>query len=94
MASTVSSIDASLQNLAPTFQTTIKAIIESESEPLKRTQTLKDQLDVRRSVYTDVKTNFDAFQSAAQALISTQAAFGLTWSQKPPLFLLQQGQWC
>src|SRR5512133_3721201 len=77
MASTVSSIDASLQNLAPTFQKTIKAIIDSESAPLQRTQTLKDQLNVRRGVYNDVKTNFDALQSAVQALISSQASFGL-----------------
>lgn len=82
MASTISSIDASLLNLAPTFQTTIKAIIEAESAPLKRTQTQKDQLDVRRSVYADVKSNFDALQSAVQALISTQASFGLNLVSK------------
>src|SRR5690242_18319861 len=83
MASTVSSIDTSLQNLAPTFQTAIKTIIEAESAPLQRTQTLKDQLDVRRGVYTDVKTNFDALQSAVQALISTQASYGLNLISKP-----------
>lgn len=77
MASTVSSIDASLQNLTPTFQKQIKAIIDSESAPLQRTQTLRDQLDVRRGVYNDVKTNFGALQSAIQALISTQASYGL-----------------
>ena len=82
MASTISSIDASLLNLAPTFQKTIKAIIESESAPLKRTQTLKDQLDVRRGVFTDIKTNFDALQSAVQALISTQASYGLNMVSK------------
>ena len=77
MASTVSSIDASLKNLAPTFQTAIKVSIEAESAPLKQVQTLKDNLNVRRSVYTDVKTNFDALQTAVQALISTQASYGL-----------------
>ena len=82
MASTVSSIDASLQNLTPTFQKAIKAIIDFESTPLTRTQTLKDQLDVRRSVFTDVKTNFDALQSAVQALISTQSSFGLNLVSK------------
>lgn len=85
MASTISSIDASLQNLAPTFQKTIKAIIESESAPLQRVQTQKDQLDVRRGVYTDIKTNFDALQSAVQALISTQASFGLNLVSKPSI---------
>ncbi len=82
MAGTVSSIDVSLQNLAPTFQKAIKAIIESESAPLTRTQTLKDQLEIRRSVYTDVKTNFDALQSAVQALISSQASYGLSLVSK------------
>ncbi len=82
MAGTVSSIDVSLQNLAPTFQKAIKAIIESESAPLTRTQTLKDQLEIRRGVYTDVKTNFDALQSAMQALISTQASYGLNLASK------------
>lgn len=82
MANTVSSIDASLQNLAPTFQKTIKTIIEAESAPLKRTQTLKDQLDVRRGVFTDIQTNVDALQSAVQALISTQASFGLNLVSK------------
>ncbi len=82
MANTVSSVDASLLNLAPTFQKTIKTIIEAESAPLKRTQTLRDQLDVRRSVYTDIKSNFDALQSAVQALISTQASYGLNLVSK------------
>jgi flagellar hook-associated protein 2 len=63
--------------LAPSFQTAIKSIIESESAPLKRVQEQKDKLDVRRGVYTDLKTNFDALQSAIQALISTEASFGL-----------------
>jgi flagellar capping protein FliD len=82
MAGKVSSIDVSLQNLAPTFQKAIKAIIESESAPLTRTQTLKDQLEIRRGVYADVKTNFDALQSAVQALISTQASYGLNLISK------------
>jgi flagellar capping protein FliD len=85
MANTVSSIDASLLNLAPTFQKTIKAIIEAESTPLKQTQTLRDRLDVRRSVFTDIKSNFDALQSAMQALISTQASFGLNLVSKPSI---------
>ena len=91
MASTISSIDASLLNLAPTFQKTIKAIIESESTPLKRTQTQRDQLDVRRSVYADVKSNFDALQSAVQALISTQASFGLNLVSKSSIVPITAG---
>ena len=83
MANPVSSIDASLLNLAPTFQKTIKAIIEAESTPLKQTQARRDQLDVRRGVFTDIKTNFEALQSAIQVLISTQASFGLDLVSKP-----------
>lgn len=82
MATTVSSIDASLKNLTPTFQTAIKVTIEAESEPLKRVQTLKDRMEVRRSIYTDVKSNFVALQSAIQALISTQSSYGLKLTSK------------
>jgi flagellar hook-associated protein 2 len=82
MASTITSVDASLKNLAPSFQTAIKSIIESESGPLKRAQEQKDKLDVRRGVYTDLKTNFDALQNAIKALMSTEAAFGLKLTAK------------
>ena len=77
MATTVSSIDTSILNLTGTFQTAIKKTIEAESAPLKRVQSLKDSMDVRRSIYTDVNSNFTALQSAIQALISTQANYGL-----------------
>ncbi|MBI5943503.1 MAG: flagellar filament capping protein FliD [Chloroflexi bacterium] len=77
MANTISSIDTSIKSLAPTFQTAIKTIIESESGPLNRTQAQKDQIEVRRGVYTDIKTNFDALQTAIQALISTHASYGM-----------------
>lgn len=82
MASTIASVDASLKNLAPSFQTAIKSIIDSESAPLKRVQEQRDKLDVRRGVFTDIKTNFDALQSAVQALISNQASFGLKLAAK------------
>lgn len=78
MTNTISSIDSSILNLAPTYQKAIKAVIDSESEPLNRTQTLRDQLDVRRSVFTDVRDNFTTLQGAVQALISTQASYGLS----------------
>lgn len=78
MATTITSIDASIRNLTPSFQTAIKTTIEAESAPLKQVQTLKDSMEVRRGVYTDVKSNFDALQSAIQALISTQATYGLS----------------
>lgn len=81
-SSTITSIDTSIKNLAPQFQTAIKTIIEAESTPLKRVQTQKDSLQVRRGVYTDVKTNFDGLQSAIQALISTQSSYGLNLISK------------
>jgi flagellar hook-associated protein 2 len=77
MASTITSIDTSIKSLAPSFQTAIKAIIDAESAPLKKVQEQKDQVEVRRGVYADVKTNFDALQSALQALISTHDSFGM-----------------
>jgi flagellar hook-associated protein 2 len=79
---TISSVDASIKNLTPTFQTAIKTTIEAESSPLKRTQALKDSMEIRRGVYTDVKSNFDALQSALQALISSQASYGLNLVSK------------
>jgi flagellar capping protein FliD len=82
MASTISSVDSSMKNLATQFQTAIKVTIEAESAPLNRVKTLKESLDVRRSVYTDIKTNFDAFQSAVQALISSQSSYGLNLISK------------
>ncbi len=82
MASTIQSVDVSIAKLATTFQTAIKATIEAESTPLKKAQTLKDDLVVRSSIYTDIKANFDGLQSAVQALISTQASFGLSMTRK------------
>jgi flagellar hook-associated protein 2 len=82
MASTISSVDSSMKNLATQFQNAIKTTIEAESEPLNRVKTMKESLDVRRGVYTDVKTNFDAMQSAVQSLISSQATYGLNLVSK------------
>jgi flagellar hook-associated protein 2 len=82
MASTISSIDSSILSLAPSLQTAIKAIIDSESAPLNRVQTQKDQIIVRRGVYTDIKANFDSLQSALQALISTQTTYGMNLVSK------------
>lgn len=82
MASTISSVDSDLLKLAPTFQTAIKTIIDSESTSLKKVQAQKDQIDIRRGVYTDVKTNLDALQSAVQALISSQETFGMSMVAK------------
>ena len=48
-----------------------------ESQPLNFTKAQRDGVDVRRGVYTDVKTNLDALQKAVQALISTQASYNL-----------------
>jgi flagellar hook-associated protein 2 len=77
MASTITPIDTQIAGLAQTFQTAIKATLKVESDPLNKTQALKDTVDVRRSVYTDIKTNFTNLQNALQALISSQATYGL-----------------
>jgi flagellar hook-associated protein 2 len=89
MASTISTpatraaaIDSQIRKLATTFQTAISATIDSESAPLKKVQSQKDAIDIRRAVYTDMKTNFDGLQSAIQALISTQASYGLNLNPK------------
>ena len=82
MASTITSIDTQIAGLAQSFQTAIKATIKAESDPITKTQALKDTIDVRRSVYSDIKTNFDGLQSALQALISTEGTFGLNLVSK------------
>ena len=83
MATTaITSIDVSIAKLAPTFQTAIKATIETESTPLKNTQALKDKIDVRKGIYSDMKTNFDGLQSALQSLISSQDSFGMNLVSK------------
>jgi len=80
--STSADIDAQIKKLAPTFQTAITATINTESAPLKKVQAQKDSVDVRRAIYTDMKTNFDALQGAVQALISTQDLFALKTTAK------------
>jgi len=80
--STVTSIDTSISKLANTFQTAIKATLDAESAPLNKVQAQKDQITVTRGVYTDVKTNIDALQSAVQALISSQASFDMNMVAK------------
>jgi flagellar capping protein FliD len=83
MATTISSIDSSIsKNLAQTFQTAIKASIQAESVSITRIQTEKDNLNVKRGIYADVKSNFDALQAAVQALISSQASYGLKLNSK------------
>lgn len=78
----ITSIDSSILKLANTFQTAIKTTIEAESAPLKKVQAQKDAIVVQRGVYTDVKSNVDGLQSAVQALISSQASFGVTMVSK------------
>jgi flagellar hook-associated protein 2 len=83
MATTISSIDSTIsKNLATTFQTAIKASIEAQSASLNRVQLQKESLSVKRGIYADVKSNFDALQGAVQALISSQASYGLTLVSK------------
>jgi len=76
MAITIGS-PTDLKGLATTFQTAINAIVEAESEPIKRVQTQRDEIDVRKGIYTDIKSNLDALQGAVLALISTEGSYGL-----------------
>jgi flagellar hook-associated protein 2 len=78
MANTIGSdLTTALNNLAPTFKTAVNATIDAESAPLKRIQAQKDQTDVRRSIYTDMKNNLTALQNAVQGLITTQAGYSM-----------------
>jgi flagellar capping protein FliD len=81
-ASRAAAIDAQIRKLAPTFQTAISTTIDAESAPLKKAQAQKEAMEVRRAVYTDMKSNFDSLQNAVQALISTQTSYGLKLTPK------------
>jgi len=87
MVGTIDDLNKSMNSLAPTFRTAINATIQSESLPLTRTQTQRDQVTVRRSIYTDMKNNLDALQTATQALISTQGSFGLNLTPSPSIIV-------
>ena len=52
---------------------------------MNRVQTQKDAITIRQSVYTDIKTNMDALQSAVQALITGQANYALGNVAKPTI---------
>lgn len=85
MVGTIDDLNKSMNSLAPTFRTAINATIQSESLSLTRTQAQRDQVTVRRSIYTDMKNNLDALQTATQALISTQGSFGLNLTSSPSI---------
>ncbi len=82
IGSTSTNIDVDLKKLASGFQAGIQAEIDQASQPIKRIQTQRDTVDVRRGVFADMKSNFDALQSAVQALITTQATYGLKMTPK------------
>ncbi len=42
-------------------------------------------MNIRRAIYTDMKNNLDALQTATQALISTQGSFGLNLTPSPSI---------
>jgi flagellar hook-associated protein 2 len=85
MATTITSAanQAALNNLATTFRTQITTIMTAERKPVERVQTQRDQVDVRRGIYTDLKKNLDELQSSLKALISTDDAFTATPGVKP-----------
>jgi len=86
MANTISTTytltNSDADSLTSTFRTSITNILTAESQPMQRLQAQRDEIDVRKSVYTDLKTNFDALQTSLKALISTQADYSLTTGVK------------
>ncbi len=67
--------DPDLKGLAPTFQTAISTILDTESQPIKDAQAAKDALAIRKGMYTDIKTSLDTLQASMKALISTDDTF-------------------
>lgn len=84
MASTLNVLTSikAYNNLATTFKTAISDAMEVADDSMERVQTQKDELLVRKGIYTDMKTNLDGLQTALKALISTQADYAVKATAK------------
>ena len=77
-AAKAAEIDAQIRKLAPSFQTAITTTIDAESVPLKKVQAESAALDIRRAIYTDMKSNFDSLKGFVEVLMSSKNASGLS----------------
>jgi flagellar capping protein FliD len=73
MATTTSGIS----NLDSYYQSLINYTLTQEKVPLTNLTKKKDDVAIRKAVYTDLKTKFDTLNNAINALRSSQASFAL-----------------
>ncbi len=78
----VSSISSTLsksgvENLDSYYQNLVNYTLAQEKLPLTRYTEQKDSITVKKAAYTDLKTKFDALQSAINSLRSSNSAYAL-----------------
>jgi flagellar hook-associated protein 2 len=69
---------SSISNLDSYYQNLINYTLTQEKQPITRLTTQKDEINVKKAVYTDLKSKFDTLQTAINALRSNQGTYGIT----------------
>ena len=59
---------SSISNLDSYYQNLINYTLTQEKQPITRLTKQKDDINVKKAVYTDLKTKFDTLQTAINAL--------------------------
>ncbi|GAP22515.1 flagellar filament capping protein FliD [Leptolinea tardivitalis] len=79
MASSVSSSTSKsgIENLDSYYQNLINYTLTQEKQPLTRLTEQKDTITLKKAAYTDLKTKFDALQTAINKLRSSNTAYDL-----------------
>jgi flagellar hook-associated protein 2 len=69
---------SSISNLDSYYQNLINYTLTQEKVPITTLTKKKDEINIKKAVYTDLKSKFDTLQTAINALRSSQATFGIT----------------
>lgn len=79
MATSVSSTTSKsgLENLDSYYQNLVKYTLAQEKQPLNRYTEQKDSITIKKAAYTDLKSKFDALQSAINQLRSSNTAYAM-----------------
>jgi flagellar hook-associated protein 2 len=76
-STSTSSSSSGISNLDSYYQNLIKYTLVQEKVPLTRLTTQKDEINVKKAAYTDLKTKFDALQTAIKKLRSSDVSYDL-----------------
>jgi flagellar hook-associated protein 2 len=79
MASSVSSTSSKsgIENLDSYYQNLVNYTLTQEKQPLTRYTAQKDTITVKKAAYSDLKTKFDALQSAINQLRSSNTSYAM-----------------